>query len=119
MVKCCRDDLADRPYDHGCAGAVASGALPLPPKPFSRAISGPSRSRFRPRAGAHGGNPSQYIWQALHPADSTSRRQYIPQAFLLDPDGKVIGAYLTADQAIPDIEKLVDNKKRKKFLGIF
>lgn len=45
--------------------------------------------------------------------------QYIPQAFLLDPNGKVIGAYLTADQAIPDIEKLVDNKKRKKFLGIF
>ncbi|RQO32343.1 TlpA family protein disulfide reductase [Taibaiella sp. KBW10] len=45
--------------------------------------------------------------------------QYIPQAFLLDPNGKVLGAYLTADQAIPDIEKLVSTKKRKKFLGIF
>lgn len=45
--------------------------------------------------------------------------QYIPQAFLLDPNGKVIGKYMTADQAIPDIEKLVSNKKRKKFLGIF
>ncbi|HRP90069.1 MAG TPA: TlpA disulfide reductase family protein [Edaphocola sp.] len=46
---------------------------------------------------------------------------FIPQAFLIDPKGKVIGAYLTADQAIPDIEKLVDNTKgkRKKFLGIF
>lgn len=45
---------------------------------------------------------------------------YIPQAFLLDPNGKVIGAYMTADQAIPDIEKLVSTtKKRKKFLGIF
>ncbi|HTO14996.1 MAG TPA: TlpA disulfide reductase family protein [Edaphocola sp.] len=47
--------------------------------------------------------------------------RYIPQAFLIDPSGKVIGAYMTADQAIPDIEKLVSKKpaKRKKFLGIF
>lgn len=52
-------------------------------------------------------------------AAQTYAVQYIPQAFLLDPNGKVIGAYMTADQAIPDIEKLVDNKKRKKFLGIF
>lgn len=45
--------------------------------------------------------------------------QFIPQAFLLDPNGKVIGKYMTADQAIPDIEKLVDTKRRRKFLGIF
>lgn len=45
--------------------------------------------------------------------------QFIPQAFLLDPNGKVIGMYLTADQALADIEQLVDTDKRKKFLGIF
>lgn len=45
--------------------------------------------------------------------------QFIPQAFLLDPNGKIIGTYLTADQAIPDIEKLVSARKKKKFLGIF
>jgi thiol-disulfide isomerase/thioredoxin len=33
--------------------------------------------------------------------------QYIPQAFLLGPDGKVIAKYNIASMAGPDIEKLV------------
>lgn len=33
--------------------------------------------------------------------------QYIPQAFLLGPDGKVIAKYNTASTALADIEKLV------------
>lgn len=40
--------------------------------------------------------------------------QFIPQAFLIGPDGKVIGAYMTADQAIPDIKKLVKESKKSK-----
>lgn len=34
--------------------------------------------------------------------------QFIPQAFLLGPDGKVIGKYMNALQAIADIEKYID-----------
>jgi thiol-disulfide isomerase/thioredoxin len=56
-------------------------------------------------------------WQS--DAAATYGVQFIPQAFLLDPEGKVIGTYMTAEQAIPDIEKLVSTKNRKKFLGIF
>lgn len=37
--------------------------------------------------------------------------QYIPQAFLLGPDGKVIGKYNTATQAEADIEKMMKKKK--------
>ena len=42
---------------------------------------------------------------------------FIPQAFLVGPDGKIIGTYVTADEALPDIEKyVVPGKKRKRFL---
>lgn len=33
--------------------------------------------------------------------------QYIPQAFLLDPTGKVLGKYNTAEQAKSDLDKLL------------
>jgi len=33
--------------------------------------------------------------------------QFIPQAFLISPDGKIIGKYMTADEAGGDIAKLV------------
>jgi len=33
--------------------------------------------------------------------------QYIPQAFLLDPKGIVIGKYNRAEEAVADIEKFV------------
>lgn len=32
--------------------------------------------------------------------------QYIPQAFLIDPNGKIIGKYMKAEEAEGDIEKL-------------
>jgi thiol-disulfide isomerase/thioredoxin len=35
--------------------------------------------------------------------------QYIPQAFLLGPDGKVIGKYNLAEEAAGDIEKLAND----------
>jgi thiol-disulfide isomerase/thioredoxin len=34
--------------------------------------------------------------------------QFIPQAFLLGPDGKVIGTYNTAEEAVKDLDKYVD-----------
>ena len=37
--------------------------------------------------------------------------QYIPQAFLIGPDGKVIGKYNFAEQAIADLDKIVAAKK--------
>ena len=40
--------------------------------------------------------------------------QFVPQAFLISPDGKVLGKYMLADQAAGDIEKLVVAKKKKK-----
>ena len=33
--------------------------------------------------------------------------QFIPQAFLVGPDGKVLGSYMFAEQAEKDLEKLV------------
>jgi len=33
--------------------------------------------------------------------------QFIPQAFLIDPQGKIIGKYMSAEQAEDDIKKLV------------
>ena len=33
--------------------------------------------------------------------------QYIPQAFLLDPNGKVVGKYMRAEEAEADIKKFV------------
>ncbi len=33
--------------------------------------------------------------------------QYIPQAFLVDPSGKIIGKYMTAEEAENDIKNLV------------
>lgn len=39
---------------------------------------------------------------------------FIPQAFLIGPDGKILGAYMTAEQAIPDIQKYVIESKKKK-----
>ena len=34
--------------------------------------------------------------------------QFIPQAFLLGPDGKVIGTYNTAEEAVKDLDKYID-----------
>ncbi len=34
--------------------------------------------------------------------------QFIPQAFLLGPDGKVIGTYNTAEEAVKDLDKFVE-----------
>jgi thiol-disulfide isomerase/thioredoxin len=34
---------------------------------------------------------------------------FIPQAFLIDPSGKIIGKYMTAETAEDDIKKLVKN----------
>lgn len=31
---------------------------------------------------------------------------FIPQAFLLDPKGKIVGKYMTAEEAEPDLQKL-------------
>lgn len=36
--------------------------------------------------------------------------QFIPQAFLIGPDGKVIGKYNFAEQAVADLDKLVSKK---------
>jgi len=33
--------------------------------------------------------------------------QFIPQAFLIDPDGKIIGKYMAAEEGEKDIKKLV------------
>lgn len=44
-------------------------------------------------------------WQSG--AASTYGIQFIPQAFLLGPDGKVIGWYMSAEQAEEDIKKLL------------
>jgi len=32
---------------------------------------------------------------------------FVPQAFLIGPDGKIIGKYMTAEEAVQDIEKYV------------
>ncbi len=32
---------------------------------------------------------------------------FIPQAFLVDPSGKIVGKYMTAEEAAPDLKKLV------------
>ncbi len=32
---------------------------------------------------------------------------FIPQAFLIDPKGKIVGKYMTAEQAEPDLRKLM------------
>jgi thiol-disulfide isomerase/thioredoxin len=45
-------------------------------------------------------------WQSS--AASTYGVQFIPQAFLIGPDGKVIGWYMMAEQAEKDIQKLVE-----------
>ena len=34
--------------------------------------------------------------------------QYIPQGFLIDPQGKIIGKYMTAEEAENDIKKLLN-----------
>lgn len=44
-------------------------------------------------------------WQSK-PADIYGV-QFIPQAFLLSPDGKIIGKYMFADQADGELKKLV------------
>lgn len=44
-------------------------------------------------------------WQSK--AAETYGVQFIPQAFLISPDGKIIGKYMLADQADADIEKLL------------
>jgi thiol-disulfide isomerase/thioredoxin len=44
-------------------------------------------------------------WQSK-PADIYGV-QFIPQAFLISPEGKILGKYMLADQAEADIEKLV------------
>jgi thiol-disulfide isomerase/thioredoxin len=38
--------------------------------------------------------------------------EFVPQAFLIGPDGKVIGKYMLADAAEADIEKLLKKKKK-------
>ncbi len=32
---------------------------------------------------------------------------FIPQAFLIDPNGKIVGKYMTAEEAEPDLRKLM------------
>jgi thiol-disulfide isomerase/thioredoxin len=44
-------------------------------------------------------------WQSK--AAETYGVQFIPQAFLIGPDGKIIGKYMMADQAEADLQKLV------------
>lgn len=41
--------------------------------------------------------------------------QFIPQAFLIGPDGKIVGKYMLAEQAKEDLAKYPERKK-KKFL---
>lgn len=41
---------------------------------------------------------------------------YIPQAFLVSPEGKVVGKYNNAEEAVEELNKHI--KVRKKFLGI-
>jgi len=48
-------------------------------------------------------NPTQ--WQSA--ACPVYGIQYIPQAFLLDPNGKVLGKYMRAEEAESDIKKYV------------
>lgn len=43
--------------------------------------------------------------------------QYIPQAVLVGPDGKIIAHYNSAEQAAVELKKRV--KDKKKFLGLF
>ena len=40
--------------------------------------------------------------------------QFIPQAFLLGPDGKVIGTYNTAEEAVKDLDKYIDTDSATK-----
>jgi len=40
--------------------------------------------------------------------------QFIPQAFLIDENGKIIGKYMTAEEADGDIKKLLKNNDRDK-----
>jgi thiol-disulfide isomerase/thioredoxin len=42
---------------------------------------------------------------------------FIPQAFLVGPDGKIIGKYMNALQAVADLEKYVDNGPVKSAKG--
>ncbi len=49
-------------------------------------------------------NPRQ--WQSA--ACPLYGLQYIPQAFLIDPNGKIVGKYGTAEQAQEDIAKLAE-----------
>ena len=48
-------------------------------------------------------------WQSA--AAATYGVQFIPQAFLIDANGKIIGKYMLAEQADADIEKLLKSKK--------
>ena len=43
--------------------------------------------------------------------------QYIPQAVLVGPDGKIIAHYNSAEQAATELKKRL--KEKKKFLGLF
>lgn len=43
--------------------------------------------------------------------------QYIPQAVLVGPDGKIIAHYNSAEQAAVELKKRL--KEKKKFLGLF
>ncbi|MFM2385515.1 MAG: hypothetical protein RL660_272 [Bacteroidota bacterium] len=42
---------------------------------------------------------------------------FIPQCFLIDGSGTVVGKYMTAEQALPDLQKLVKAGKPKKKKG--
>ncbi len=46
-------------------------------------------------------------WESTAAADYGV--QFIPQAFLVGPDGKILGKYMSALEAVADLEKYVDN----------
>lgn len=50
-------------------------------------------------------------WEAKPAQDYGVR--YIPQAFLVGPDGKIIGKYQFAEEAAQDIEKIINSKGKK------
>lgn len=51
-------------------------------------------------------------WQSE--AAATYGVQFIPQAFLLGPDGKIIGKYMNALEAVAELEKYMDAGNGKK-----
>lgn len=46
-------------------------------------------------------------WESTAAADYGV--QFIPQAFLVGPDGKILGKYMSALEAVADLEKYIDN----------